>query len=281
MPILPSPFVSVAWLQSNYDSVAVVDARWYLPKHQRDGRREFEAGHLPGGIYVDLSTDLADLSSPLRNALPKPAQAQRRLGELGLPADRAVVVYDAIGFSACRVAWLLDWLGQAEVAVLDGGIDGWRDAGGALESGPSKVDSVSREPAPCRQRARIAQVEEVLQTCSGQRQGLIVDAREASRFLGPDGAADSGHMPGAKNLHYRSLFSQGARLRPPAERRAQLEALGLLGSTPVIASCGSGVTACNILWALRAEGREDAALYDGSWDEWQRDPSRPVIRETT
>ena len=124
--LLPGLVVEPDWLATRLRDLRVVDARWYLEKHGRDGAAEFLEGHIPGAVHLDLSADLADQASPLRNTLARPERIASCLASKGIGADEAVVVYDEIGFSACRVAWILTQSGQREVAVLDGGLTAWK-----------------------------------------------------------------------------------------------------------------------------------------------------------
>ena len=249
--------------------LAVLDASWYLPGSGRDARAEFLAARVPGAAFFDLDA-IADLDSALPHALAPPERFAAMLGELGVADTDSIAVYDGAGlFSAPRARWNLRLMGARDVRVLDGGLPAWRAAGHRLESGPP------RPPAPARFRARpdpagvrdLDAVRAHLETGDA----LVLDVRPAARFRGespePRPGVRAGHMPGAANLPFDRLVADG-RLRADAELEAAFDAVGATPGRPIVASCGSGVTAAIALLALEALGRADHALYDGSWAEW-------------
>jgi thiosulfate/3-mercaptopyruvate sulfurtransferase len=271
--------VPVSWIAANLgERVKLVDARWYLTKHNRDADAEYRSGHLPSAIPLDLSTDLADLDSPLRNTLAPPNKVERVLGERGLVASDTVVVYDDKGFSACRVATLLYHYGQERVMVLDGGYSAWVAAGHPIESGPFKPKKKSTYQTRIRRQSKLVDKNSVMSALD-EAQTFIVDARSRLRFDGLDGERTTGHMAGAIHLHYGEFFRAGtAFFKSKEELSAIFESKGLHETASIISSCGSGVTACIPLWARKILGWSDAALYDGSWDEWSRDERAPIER---
>lgn len=277
---MPSdPLISVTALAARLaepetePSLKIVDARWYLAKHGRDAAEEYRRERLPGAVRLDLSSELADTTSGLRNTLASREQLAAALGRKGLRREDAVVVYDSLGFSSARVAWILDWLGQAEVRILDGGLDAWRAAGQTLESGPPPpVEPAIYEPSASFDAAALISADELERRIGDEALG-VVDARNAERFRGE--VPDNGHIPGSRHLHYKDLFVPGtATFRPRDELEALFRERGLLDRPELASTCGSGVTACLNIWALRMLGR-DARLYDGSWNEWHSQ-SRPV-----
>lgn len=281
MPALATPpFLSTAGLAARLGdpSVVVVDASLYLPGAGRDARAEFRAGHIPGAVYFDLDL-ISDLTSPLPHMLPTLAEFERAARVLGVRRGSLVVAYDGSGvnLSAPRAWWMFRHFGHAQVTVLDGGLARWRAEGRPLETGepaPRPGDFVAGPSLEAVQDAE--QVGDALARDAAQ----VVDARSARRFRGTDPeprpGLPSGHMPGALNLPYGELVDAEGLALPLEAVRARLRAAGLSLERPVIATCGSGVTACALLHALARVGHEARALYDGSWTEWAGS-GRPVV----
>lgn len=268
-----APFVDAGWLQRHRSEVTLADVRWYLDG--RSGREAYEAGHLPGAVYVELGEVLAAPPSDAegRHPLPDPNGFAAGLGELGIDEHATVVGYDdAGGAIAGRLVWMLRSLGQP-AALLDGGLTAWP---GPLETGPSPVRA-SRSPAARPWPVELlATAEEV---AAGQ--ALLIDARDPARFAGGPDPVDprSGHIPGARSAPAAGNLDAGGRIRGPHELRRRFAAAGVDGARPVISYCGSGVSACLNLLALEHAGLPAGRLYPGSWSQWSRDPDRPVERE--
>jgi len=289
---LPTPLVDGAWLRANLETVTVVDVRWYIDG--RSGHDAYLGGHIPSAVWADLDTDLsAPPSTPGgRHPLPTPDDFAAAMGRLGVGDDSRVVCYDdAGGGIAARLWWMLDALGH-EVAVLDGGIAGWIDAGGALAEGEAAVDPAA---SPTVFTVRPWPTERLIDgdavAAAVQRgESVLLDARSAERYRGDDNPIDPrfGHIPSARSAPWN------ANIDPVTGRFLGVETLharfGGLGVTApaapmssevspevpdVIAYCGSGVTACNNLLALQMMGVV-GRLYVGSWSEWGADPERPI-----
>jgi len=248
------------------------------------GERSYREGHLPGAHYLHLDRDLADHThapgAPFRGRHPLPARETfaATLGRLGIGPSTQVVVYDRQGATfAARAWWMLRWLGHREVAVLDGGLQAWVAAGGALnQEPPAPRGPTTYTPAPSLMPTVDAD------TLAAGLGGLrLIDARAAERFRGDVEPLDpvAGHIPGALNRPFKdNLDAEGRFLRPEALREAFLPLLGGRPASEVVHQCGSGVTACHNLLAMEAAGLSGAALYPGSWSEWCADPARPVAR---
>lgn len=278
--VLPTPFVSTRWLAEHLDhpGVKVVDATMYLAAAQRDARAEFESGHIPGAVFADIDW-LSDERSPLPHTLLNPTIFGARIGSLGLSNADAIVVYDTSGqnFSAPRLWWMLRTFGHERVAVLDGGLRRWIADGRALEQGwptPSPTTFVAHYDA-----SRVRDIAAMMENLSSHRE-QVVDARSAGRFEAtepePRAGIRGGHIPGARSLHYASLVNADGTLKKPDELHAAVERSGLDLAKPIVASCGSGVTACAVVLALESLGAKQLAVYDGSWTEWGGRGDTPV-----
>jgi thiosulfate/3-mercaptopyruvate sulfurtransferase len=270
-------------------SLVVLDCRFDLTAFEA-GFRAYLAGHIPTARYLDLNRDLSAPVSAAsgRHPLPSPERMAAHFEALGIREHSQVVVYDEVnGSFAARAWWLLRWMGHAQAAVLDGGMQAWRAAGGAIESGGTtepadsgRPDSASAASAPRVDAQAVVGSDELAELLKdGHR--LLVDARAPERFAGTVEPIDSvaGHVPGAVNHPFSANLAGDGRFLPPEElERRWRERLNGVSPADTIAMCGSGVTACHNLLALEIAGLPGAKLYAGSWSEWIRDPKRPVAR---
>jgi thiosulfate/3-mercaptopyruvate sulfurtransferase len=271
--------VSSDWLAAELGApdLRIVDASFYLPAHNRDADAEYLAGHIPGAVRFDHDK-VADHSSGLPHMVPAADIFAEAVGKLGIKETNRVVIYDGPGiFSAPRGWWLFRIMGAKQVFVLDGGLDGWKAEGRALEQGIPSLEPVTFEAT-----VRVDKIID-LQTMLGiisDGSAQIADARPAGRFAGtepePRAGMRSGHMPGARSLP-SGTFSLNGKLRTLPELRQAIEDAGIDFGQPVVTSCGSGITAAIITLALESLGHEDNALYDGSWTEWGARQDTPVV----
>lgn len=277
--------VDVPWLAARLrePGVRVVDVRWSLTG--RRGRDAWAAGHVPGAAFADLDTELSRPGGAPgpggRHPLPELDAFSRLLGRLGVTRDTLVVAYDdAGGAVAARLWWLLEHVGLENGRVLDGGLPAWIAAGLPLED-----EGAFAPPPPAPPLALSARADDVIGADELARlrhdpRLVLLDARALERFEGRIEPVDprAGHIPGARSAP-TSANLEGGRFASPELLRARYEALGALDpARPVVCYCGSGVTACHDLLALRLLGRRDARLYPGSFSEWSADPARPVAR---
>jgi len=280
----PSPtsrwLVSTEWLSEHLRdrNVIVVDGTYHLPTLQRDAHAEYRDGHIPGAVFFDIET-VADHSTELPHMLPGPTQFGEVVSALGIGDGDTVVVYDSAGlYSAPRVWWTFRLFGAKKVYILDGGLPNWKAEGRPLEKGDAK-------PAARKFNAEmnvgpVAMLADVRMALSGDSV-QVVDARSPERFAGkapePRPGLRSGHMPRSFNVPYGRLIENG-RLASRARIEAAFTDAGVDLDKPIITSCGSGLTAAILTFALDAIGREPKGLYDGSWAEWGSRPDLPVER---
>lgn len=276
---MSDPLTSTAWLAEHLGDpdVQVIDATWFMPGEGRRGRDAYAAGHIPGAVFFDID-EIADRSTDLPHMLPSPEAFAQAAGRLGLSRDAAIVVYDGQGlFSAPRVWWTLRTMGFAKVRVLDGGLPLWRSEGREVETALPAPAPTTVTPAL---EPGLVRDLEAVRAALEHRDIQVVDARAGPRFRGeapePRAGLRSGHMPGACNLPWNGLVGPDGRMKPAAELRAAFEGAGVDLARPIVTTCGSGVSAALLALALARLGREDVAVYDGSWTEWGGRADVPV-----
>ena len=270
--------VTTDWLAKELGAsdLRVVDATKFMGGSERDARAEYEAGHIPTAVFMDLA-DLVDPADPIENMAPKAEKFASRMQSLGLGDGSRIVLYDDSPLkSAARAWWLLKLFGAHDVALLDGGLAKWKAEGRALEMGNHILRhrhfTVWRDAKAVRTKAQmIANVD--------SKAEQVVDARPAARFTGeepdPRPGMAPGHIPGSRCLPMGQLFGADGTWKQGDALRATFTDAGVDPAAPMVATCGSGMTASAVAFAAHLLGNEDAALYDGSWTEWGADPATP------
>ncbi|GHT83051.1 sulfurtransferase [Betaproteobacteria bacterium] len=262
------------------NNLLIADCSFEL-SNPAQGYQLYQQAHIPGAVYVHLDRDLCGAKTGRngRHPLPDRDIFVERVRELGIGNDTLVVAYDnAGGPYAARLWWLLRWLGHDKVAVLDGGLEGWRQAGYDTTSGDAGNETQRVEFIAGASLVRTVNFADVLDNLAS-RQALVVDARAPDRFRGENETIDpvGGHIPGAVNRFFRDNLDALGFFKQPAQLHAEFTAvLGTWTSRQVINQCGSGVTGCHNLLAMEIAGLGDSVLYPGSWSEWVAQPDAPV-----
>lgn len=272
-------FVAADWLAEHIDDpeIQIIDARMAPPgQEERDLNAEYQAGHIPGAVFFDIEA-LSDHTSPLPHMMPRAEAFAVAMREPGVSSDKHLVVYDEGNlFSAPRAWWMLRTFGVEKVSIVAGGLEGWRRDGLPLEQGlpelpegdfDGRVDPLA-----------IKRLTDVL-LVSHEGSAQIVDARPAGRFNGqvaePRPGLRCGHIPGALNVPWTELVINGE-LKTTDELNEIFARQGVDFERPIIASCGSGVTAAVVVLALTTLGVNGVSLYDGSWSEWGARTDLPI-----
>jgi thiosulfate/3-mercaptopyruvate sulfurtransferase len=275
---LPGPLVDATWLEAALGDpgLVVADVRWYPDRRGRDG---YEAGHIPGAVFIDEDADLAGKpgGEAGRHPLPDPQDFARAMERAGIGDDTAVVAYDDTSDSnAARLWWMLDVTGHP-AAVLDGGLAAWS---GDLEQGTGALPppaTFTPRPWPAEAMADADLVNRLRRDPSG----LVLDARSSERYRGEVEPIDpiAGHIPGARNAPWTdNVDPDTGRFLPAESLRRRYEDLGVAPDRTTAVHCGSGVTACHLALAIRLAGLPDPRLYVGSWSGWIASGARPMAK---
>jgi thiosulfate/3-mercaptopyruvate sulfurtransferase len=267
----PDGIVSTDWLGKHLDdpTVKVIDVTYFHHTLNRDAKAEHDAKHIPNAVHFNID-DIKMAGDPRPHMLPTPEVFAQKVGALGIANGDKVICYDMLGLqSAARAWWMFRIFGHDNVAVLDGGLPKWVAEGRPVVSTPT-------EPKPANFKAQfrpslvrsLDQVKAALDSKTEQ----VVDARAAGRFQGTEKElwpGRPGHMPGSRNLPFPDLLDPQDKTFLPAEAiKNKFAASGLDLEKPIVASCGSGVTACVVALGAYLIGKDDIPIYDGSWSEW-------------
>jgi len=249
-------------------NLRILDASWYLPSAQRNCRVEFAEKHIVGAQFFDIDA-VSDQRSDLPHMLPSASQFSEAVGELGINNESTIIVYDSAGlFAAARVWWMFKTFGHQDVRILDGGLPGWENTGGALTNQTSRYAPQNYNASL--QPQNLASKRDLIENCEAKTK-LVLDARSGDRFYGkapePRPGLPSGHMPESRSLPFSQLIEDG-KLKRPQQLQALFADVGADANTSIVTTCGSGVTAAIITLALVESGLDMHALYDGAWAEW-------------
>ena len=276
----PEALVSTEWLAAHLNDphVRIIDSSFKQPGVTPTARQDYDSGHIPGAVFFDID-DVAAPGTTLPHMVPAAERFARKMEERGIGDGDRVVVYDAVGLSSAgRAWWMLRLFGHTDVALLDGGLPKWKAEERRLSTSaprpPARHFTARLDPSLLRDK------EAVLANIASQRE-QVVDARSAGRF---EGSAEEtwpgrrrGHIPGSRNLPFDRVTDPHTRqLRSAEELRGLFRDAGVALDRPVVTSCGSGVTACALAFALHLLGHPGAAVYDGSWSEWGLPDGPPI-----
>ncbi|HBI11274.1 MAG TPA: 3-mercaptopyruvate sulfurtransferase [Franconibacter pulveris] len=273
-------FVAGDWLAEHIDDpeIQILDARMAPAgqEHLRNMAEEYRAGHIPGAVFFDIDA-LPDHTTSLPHMMPRPETFAVAMRELGVSSDKHLVVYDEGNlFSAPRAWWMLRAFGVQNVSILAGGLAEWQRDGYPLIVGEVSLPAGDFEVKF--DDSQIKRLPEVL-LASHEKTAQLVDARPAARFNAeadePRPGLKRGHIPGALNVPWTDLVIKG-QLKTTDELQEVFNRQGVNLTQPIIASCGSGVTAAVVMLALATLGVEEVKLYDGSWSEWGARNDLPI-----
>ncbi len=276
----PEALVGTDWLAAHLDDrrVRIVDASFTLPGVTPTARENYDREHIPGAVFFDID-DMAEPGTSLPHMIPSPDLFAQKIGALGIGNEDKVIVYDTNGLSSAgRAWWMLRMFGHPDVALLNGGLPKWKAEGRPLTAAiPTPVPrrfTARFDPSLVRDKSAIV-------ANLSSRHEQVIDARAAGRFDGSTPEVRpglrSGHIPESVNLPYDRLTDPQTRQLKSAEALTALfHEAGVKLEQPIVTSCGSGVTACALAFALHLIGHPGAAVYDGSWSEWGLPGDTPV-----
>ena len=275
----PQSLVSTDWLAEhiNAPDVRVVDASWYMPAENRDPAAEYDAEHIPGAVRFDID-EIADTDSDLPHMMPSPEKFSSRMRKAGIGDGNRVVVYDGgMMMAAARAWWMLRTFGHDDVAILDGGFNKWKAEGRPLEDMPPTPRE--RHFTARLNSTMIRYADQMLANIDSQKE-QVVDARAQARFDGiapePRAGLRGGHIPGSVCVPFIDVIDDDKTMLPAADIKEAFTSAGLDLKKPIVATCGSGVSAAMLVFAMHLIGQRQNAVSDGSWTEWGGREDTPI-----
>lgn len=283
-PPLP-PIISADWLIERFgrfdsERIQLIDTSWNMTNDNRPHHDVFLDEHIPGAVHFDVNVIAAPSRGPPHRMMPDPALFARLVGQVGIDPEATLIFYDNAGlYTAARAWWMFRGSGHVRSAVLDGGLPAWKAAGGKIEKGVERVLVPTRWPTP-NTRPIVRTWQDVLANITSGNEQLI-DARPPEQYNGDTSfrypGVRPGHIPGSVNLSQRNLRNPNHVFKGIGEMRTVFADHGIDLARPIIASCGSGITACIIALACEVIGQGQVAIYDGSWEEWGSRPDLPAL----
>ncbi|KAI7853028.1 Rhodanese-like domain-containing protein [Circinella umbellata] len=274
--------VSTSELASSLDKVKVLDGSWHMPNANRDAYQEYVQQHIPGARFFGID-EIKDTTVDLPHMLPTPEVFAEAVGRLGISEKDQVVVYDSVGiFSATRVYWTFKVFGHQNVSVLNGGLAKWIKEGRATETGAPKITH-THYTVPTLNKQLVRDYNQVLENARQDgKLAQVLDARPNPRFTGeapePRPGLSSGHMPGSISVPFNVVIEDG-QLLDSEKLRGVFESRGVDLDKEIVASCGSGITASTLYFALEQAGAKNIAVYDGSWTEYADKKDSIIVKD--
>lgn len=278
---IKAPLVEVAWLKEQLGNKHLVILDATLPKAvQSNSSDELEDHRIPGARFFDIKNVFSDTSAPFPNTWPGEDAFIKAAQQLGIDNNSMIVVYDDHGiYSSARAWWMFRSMGHTNIAVLNGGMPAWKQAGFALEEKKS-IDVEQGNFIGMYDPNFFLDHQYVLDHLDDIEQ-TVIDARAENRFKGlveePREGLRSGHIPGSKNLPYTDLLEDG-KMKKPEELKEKLLTI-IPKNKKLVFSCGSGITACVLVLGAELSGYQNLSVYDGSWTEWGSISELPIEKE--
>ncbi|XP_042457576.1 thiosulfate/3-mercaptopyruvate sulfurtransferase 1, mitochondrial-like isoform X2 [Zingiber officinale] len=274
------PIVSAEWLHSNLanSDIKVLDASWYMPQEKRNPLEEYQVAHIPGAVFFDID-QISDPTTDLPHMLPLEEAFAAAVSVLGIQNTDSVIIYDGKGlFSAPRVWWTFRIFGHNKVWVLNGGLPHWLKAGYEVEA--TTPENVTLRATAVRKAIKSIYHGQYVKQNMTDKTHQLLDARSKGRFDGvapePREGIKSGHIPESKCVPFTEMVDSSSLLLPEDELHKKFSQAGVSLDNPIVASCGSGMTACILCVGLHRLGKLDVPVYDGSWTEWATQPGNPI-----
>lgn len=273
--------VSTSWLAENIDNpnIRIFDSSWHMPNAGRDAIAEYNTGHIPNALFFDVD-EIANTDSTLPHMMPSEEKMASRLRSFGVTNSNHIIIYDnSAGLSATRGWYMFKTFGHENVSILDGGMAKW-----VAEDHPINNDILlyaKSHYSAVKDENATRTVEQLIENVTS-KQEQVIDARSSGRFLGtepePRAGLKSGRIPDSFNVPFNTLFNDDKTFKSPEDLKEIFLNSGADLDKPIVTSCGSGMTACVLLFALELIGQNNKSLYDGSWTEWGAHPDTPVIK---